>query len=256
MSRQHKCKKEEKEDTEQKPTEITEKKAIVKCDKLVVYNGPDEVVESDETRGDLYSLMSTMPDTEAYTCVQTARRGKPFRQGARGRGTRGRLLGNLKISPNYITQYFEQIEEQQYASNIIPDAEIHVDTEMLYEDWLAAEGLVELQQSPPKDKNDEENQSMNAKHIDSIHMTLDVIYVFIKDTTISYRDSDKILRKLREIYKCLEEKTSTEIDMVEKKDGAAVDGGDLQRCQKWLKTTLRRQLVRWKEKIVRLEMVG
>ena len=197
----------------------------MKCDKLVVYNGPDEVVESDETRGDLYTPMSTMPDTEAYTHMQTARRAKPFRQGARGRGTRGRLLGNLKISPNYITQHFEQIEEQQYASNIIPDAEIHVDTEMPYQDWLAAEGLVELQQSPPKDKNDEENQSMIAKHIDSIHMTLDVIYKFIKDTTISYRDSDKILRKLREIYKCLEEKTSTEIDMVEKKDGAAVDGG-------------------------------
>ena len=31
-STQCKCKKEEKEDTEQKPTEITEKKAIVKCD--------------------------------------------------------------------------------------------------------------------------------------------------------------------------------------------------------------------------------
>ena len=197
----------------------------MKCDKLVVYNGPDEVVESDETRGDLYSPMSTMLDTEAYTHVQTARRGKPFRQGTRGRGTRGRLLGNLKISPNYITQHFKQIEEQQYASNIIPDAEIHVDTEMPYEDWLAAEGLVELQQLPPKDKNDEENQSMIAKHIDSIHMTLDVIYKFIKDTTISYSNSDKILRKLREIYKCLEEKTSTEIDMVEKKDGAAVDGG-------------------------------
>ena len=197
----------------------------MKCDKLVIYNGPEEVVESDETRGDLYSPMSTMLDTEAYTHVQTARRGKPFRQGARGRGTRGRLLGNLKMSPNYITQDFEQIEEQQYTSNIIPDAEIHVDTEMPYEDWLAAEGLVELQQSPPKDKNDEENRSMIAKHIDSIHITLDVIYKFIKDTTISYRDSDKILRKLSLIYKCLEDKTSTEIDMVEKKDGAAVDFG-------------------------------
>ena len=197
----------------------------MKCDKLVIYNGPEEVVESDETRGDLYSPMSTMLDTEAYTHVQTARRGKPFRQGARGRGTRGRQLGNLKMSPNYITHDFEQIEEQQYASNIIPDAEIHVDTEMPYEDWLAAEGLVELQQSPPKDKNDEENRSMIAKHIDSIHITLDVIYKFIKDTTISYRDSDKILRKLSLIYKCLEDKTSTEIDMVEKKDGAAVDCG-------------------------------
>ena len=222
-SRQRKSKKQEKEDTEQNPTEITEKKAIVKCDKLVIYNGPEEVVESDETRGDLYSPMSTMLDTEAYTHVQTARRGKPFRQGARGRGTRGRLLGNLKMSPNYITQHFEQIEEQQYASNIIPDAKIHVDTEMSYEDWLAAEGLVDLQQSPPKDKNDEENWSMIAKHIDSIHMNLDVIYKFIKDTTISYRDSDKILRKLSLIYNCLEDKTSTEIDMVEKKDGAAVD---------------------------------
>ena len=117
----------------------------MKCDKLVVYNGPDEVVESDETRGGLYSPMSTMPDTEAYTHVQTARRGKPLRQGARGRGTRGRLLGNVNISPKYITQHFEQIEEQQYASNIIPDAEIYVDTEMPYEDWLAAGGLVELQ---------------------------------------------------------------------------------------------------------------
>ena len=197
----------------------------MKCDKLVIYNGPEEVVESDETRGNLYSPMSTMLDTEAYTHVQTARRGKPFSQGARGRGTRGRLLGNLKMSPNYITQDFEQIEEQQYASNIIPDAEIHVDTEMPYEDWLAAEGLVELQQLPPKDKNDEENRSMIAKHIDSIHITLDVIYKFIKDTTISYRDSDKILRKLSLIYKFLEDKTSTEIDMVEKKDGAAVDCG-------------------------------
>ena len=196
----------------------------MKCDKLVIYNGPEEVVESDETRGDLYSPMSTMLDTEAYTHVQTARRGKPFRQGARGRGSRGRLLGNLKMSPNCITQDFEQIEEQQYASNIIPDAEIHIDTEMPYEDWLAAEGLVELQQSPPKDKNDEENRSMIAKHIDSIHITLDVIYKFIKDT-ISYRDSDKILRKLSLIYKCLEDKTSTEIEMVEKKDGAAVDCG-------------------------------
>ena len=224
-SRQCKSKKQKKEDTEQKPTEITEKKPIVKYDKLVTYNGPEEVVESDETRGDLYSPMSTMLDTEAYTHLQTARRGKPFRQGARGRCTRGRLLGNLKMSPNNITQDFEQIEEQQYASNIIPDAETHVDTEMPYEDWLAAEGLFELQQLPPKDKNDEENWSMIAKHIDSIHITLDVIYKFIKDTTISYRDSDKILRKLSLIYKCLEDKTSTEIDMVEKKDGAAVDCG-------------------------------
>ena len=83
---------------------------------------------------------------------------------------------------------------------------------------------------------------MIAKQIDSIHMTVDVIYKFIKDNTISYRDSDKILRKLREIYKCLEEKTAAAdggakvpemvkddtkevIGKVERKDGEAGDGG-------------------------------
>ena len=58
---------------------------------------------------------------------------------------------------------------------------------MPYEDWLAAQGLVELQQLPLKDTKDEENESMGAKQIDSIHMTLDVIYKFIQDNTISVR---------------------------------------------------------------------
>ena len=98
-SRECKCKKEERE---QKQTEITEKKLIVKCDKLVVYDGTNESVESDDTTGDLYLPMCTMATTQGYTCVQTARRGTPFRPGPRGRGTRGRQLGNLKNLPSYI----------------------------------------------------------------------------------------------------------------------------------------------------------
>ena len=78
-SRECKCKKDEKEDTEQNQSEITAKKPTVKCDKLVVYNRPKEVVECDDTTGLLYSPMCTMAGTEGCTHVQTARRGTPFR---------------------------------------------------------------------------------------------------------------------------------------------------------------------------------
>ena len=128
--------------------------------------------------------------------------------------------------PSYIKQ------EKQYASNIIPDTEVHVDTEMPYEDWLAAEGLVELHQLPLKDTKGEENESMAAKQIDSIHMTLGVIYEFIQDNTISSTDRDDILRKLNAICKCVEEQDSQnkeddikcEIEEAEKKDGEVAEG--------------------------------
>ena len=166
----------------------------MKCDKLVVYHGRNnELVKSDDDeKDDSYSPVCSMALTQGYTHVQIARRGTPFRPTPWVRDTRGRQLGNLKNSPSYVRQHSQVIEEQQYASNIIPNAEINVDTEMPYEDWLAAQGLVELQQSPLKDTKEEENDSMVAKQIDSIHMTLDVIYKFIQDNIINPTDRDNI----------------------------------------------------------------
>ena len=113
---------------------------------------------------------------------------------------------------------------------------------MPYENWLAAQGLVELQQSPLKDQNEEDNDSMVAKQIDSIHMTLDVIYNFIQDNTIGTTDRENLLSKLNAICKCLEQQGDIEnkkrnikeivthytkgaTNKVEKKDGDATEGG-------------------------------
>ena len=69
-----------------------------------------------------------------------------------GRSVSPRNLGNLHNAPGYLQM--EEGEEQEYASNIIHDAEISVDNEVKYEDWCAAQGLIDLSSgSPVKRRN-------------------------------------------------------------------------------------------------------
>ena len=66
----------------------------------------------------------------------------------------------------------EIIEEQQYASNIIADAEIHTETEMRYEEWCAAQGLLDLKSdvgSVPENVHLDETPSRLYKQLQSIH---------------------------------------------------------------------------------------
>ena len=48
-----------------------------------------------------------------------------------GRGVTPRNLGNLQKAPGYLQE--EVVQEQQYACNILADAEITVDDEFGYE---------------------------------------------------------------------------------------------------------------------------
>ena len=136
--KEHKSKK---ENIEEKP-DISTRKPIVKCNKLIVYDGTKTRLHDDSYYGGC-----TMPGSEGYSRLQTARRGKPYKETPMGRSVSPRNLGNLHNAPGNLQM--EEVEEQQYASNIIHDAEISVDNEVKYEDWCAAQGLINLSSGSP-----------------------------------------------------------------------------------------------------------
>ena len=217
--------KSKKENIEKKP-DVNTRKPIVKCNKLIVYDGTNTRLHDDSYNGGC-----TMPGSKGYSRLQTARRGKPYKGTAMGRSVSPRNLGNLNNAPGYLQ--IEEVEEQQYASNIIHDAEISVDNEVKYEDWCAAQGLIDLSSGSP-DKNEEcVSDEKLQKQIASLNITLDLIHDFVQKNFICEEyERNIILRKLYAICGHIEEsdkKKSAEktelIKSTEKKQTEKLEGG-------------------------------
>ena len=172
--KEHKSKK---QNIEEKP-DVNTRKPIVKCNKLIVYDGTNTRLHDDSYYGGC-----TMPGSKGYSRLQTARRGKPYKGTPMGRSVSQRNLGNLHNAPGYLQ--IEEVEEQQYVSTIICDAEISVDNEVKYEDWCAAQGLIDLSSGSP-DKNEEcVSDEKLQKQIVSLNITLDLIHDFVQKNFIS-----------------------------------------------------------------------
>ena len=137
----------EKQKAEEKgcPEEEVERKQpvpIVECSKLII--------------SDLNTPSCMMPQSQGYKHLLTARRGTPYKGPAHGsmpldRSHSPQNLGNLKNAPgtsvnedDFMNKNLEVVEEQLYSNNIIPNAEINIETDMGYEEWCAAEGLIGL----------------------------------------------------------------------------------------------------------------
>ena len=202
--------KSKKENIEEK-SDVNTRKPIVKCNKLIVYDGTNT-----RLHGDLY---------------YGACKGKPYKGTPMGRSVSQRNLGNLHNAPGYLQ--IEEVEEQQYVSNIIHDAEISVDNEVKYEDWCAAQGLIDLSSGSP-DKNEEcVSDEKLQKQIASLNITLDLIHDFVQKNFISEEyERNIILCKLYAICEHIEEsdkKKSAEktelIKSTEKKETEKLEGG-------------------------------
>ena len=220
--KEHKSKK---ENIEEKP-DVNTRKPIVKCNKLIVYDGTNTRLHDDSYNGGC-----TMPGSKGYSRLQTARRGKPYKGTPMGRSVSPRNLGNLNNAPGYLQ--IEEVEEQQYVSNIIHDAEISVDNEVKYEDWCAVQGLMDISSGSP-DKNEEcVSDEKLQKQITSLNITLDLIHDFVQKNFISEEyKRNIILRKLYAICGHIEEsdkKKSAEktelIKSTEKKETEKLEGG-------------------------------
>ena len=217
--------KSKKENIEEKP-DVNTRKPIVKCNKLIVYDGTKTRLHDDSYYGGC-----TKPGSKGYSRLQTARRGKPYKGTAMGRSVSPRNLGNLHNAPGYLQM--EEVEEQQYVSNIIHDAEISVDNEVKYEDWCAAQGLIDLSSGSPDKKKECVSDEKLRKQIASLNITLDLIHDFVQKNFISEEyKRNIILHKLYGICGHIEEsdkKTSAEkmelVKSTEKKETEKLEGG-------------------------------
>ena len=160
-----------------------------------------------------------------------------------GRSVSPRNLGNLHNAPGYLQ--IEEVEEQQYASNIIHDAEISVDNEVKYEDWCAAQGLIDLSSGSPDKKEECVSDKKLQKQIVSLNITLDLIHDFVQKNFISEEyERNIILCKLYAICGHIEEsdkkksaeKTelikSTEKEETEKLEAGIVNEGNTKSVEK------------------------
>ena len=185
--------KSKKENIEEKP-DVNTRKPIVKCNKLIVCDGTNTRLHDDSYYGGC-----TMPGSEGYSRLQTAHRGKPYRGTPMSRSVRPRNLGNLHNAPGYLQ--IEEVEEQQYVSNIIHDAEISVDNEVKYEDWCAAQGLIDLSSGSPDKKEECVSDEKLQKQIASLNITLDLIHDFVQKNFISEEyERNIILHKLCNLW--------------------------------------------------------
>ena len=217
--------KSKKENIEEKP-DVNTRKPIVKCNKLIVYDGTNTRLHDDSYYGGC-----TIPGSKGYSRLRTACRGKPYKGTPVGRSVSPRNLGNLHNAPGYLQ--IEEVEEQQYASNIIHDAEISVDNEVKYEDWCAAQGLIDLSSGSPNKKEECVSDEKLQKQVVSLNITLDLIHDFVQKNFISEKyERNIILRKLYAICGHIEEsdmKKSAEktelIKSTEKKETEKLEAG-------------------------------
>ena len=189
-------------------------KAQVSCARLTVYAGKEcgqKIYESeDEISVDNQNtevpveqpaehLMCMMPSTEHYKRPQTAKRGRV--KGPMSRLDTPCVLSNFKVDDTE-RRSTENVEEQSYITNIIPDAEIQTsDTE--YKDWLAAHGLLELKSSPTKDNILEAKYRERKAALSNLHWSLDVIYKFIDVNELTQTEHEEIENKHQEILDSL-----------------------------------------------------
>ena len=217
--------KSKKENIEEK-SDVNIRKPIVKCNKLIVYDGTNTRLIDDSYYGGC-----TMPGSKGYSRLQTACSGKPYKGTPMGRSVSSRNLGNLHNAPGYLQM--EEVEEQQYVSNIIHDAEISVDNEVKYEDWCAAQGLIDLSSGNPNKEEECVSDEKLQKQIVSLNITLDLIHDFVHKNFISEEyERNIILRKLYAICGHIEEsdkKKSAEktelIKSTEKKETEKLEAG-------------------------------
>ena len=217
--------KSKKKNIEEKP-DVNTRKPIVKCNKLIVYDGTNTTLHDDSYYGGC-----TMPGSKGYSRLQTAHRGKPYKGTPMGRSVSPRNLGNLHNAPGYLQ--IEKVEEQQYASNIIHDAEISVDNEVKYEDWCAAQGLIDLSSGSPDKKKECVSDEKLQKQIASLNITLDLIHDFVQNNFISEEyERNNILHKLYAICGHIEEsdkkKSAEKMELIkstEKKETETLEAG-------------------------------
>ena len=149
--------------------------------------------------------------------MQTAHRGKPYTDPASGvkplnRSNKPCNFGNLTKAPSVESSDFmntgegETVEEQQYSSNIIPHTEIHIETDMGYEEWLATQGFLGLKSdaksTPEKGMIDDTPPSV-YKQLRQIHYYLDEIFGFVQENIVSEAEQEPLLRKLDAIAACI-----------------------------------------------------
>ena len=168
---------------------------VVECDKL-------------EMSDDSYTASCKMPKSTVYKCLQTAHRGKCYTGPWYGvkpltRNDKPCYLGNLKNLPssnftNTGEGETEIVEEQQYSSNILADAEICTETEMGYEEWCAAQDLLDLKSdagSVAENVLIDETQSRMYKQLQTIHSYLNEIFNFVQGNIVSEAEHGPLLRK-------------------------------------------------------------
>ena len=174
---------------------------VVECDKL-------------EVSEDSYTASCTMPEGTGYKHLQTASRGTLYTGPCYGVKPLGRSdqpchLDNLKKAPGIESMDFmntgegEFVEEQQYSSNKIADAEIHTETDMGYEEWCTAQGLLNLKSDIPDNVDIDETPSRMYKQLQHIHYYLNTIFSFVQDNIVSEAGQGPLLRKLDAIAACV-----------------------------------------------------
>ena len=168
---------------------------VVECDKLKV-------------SGDSYTASCTMTkSTGTNICKQHVEEhrytGPSYSVKPLSRSDQPHHLSNLNKAPGIESGEGEIVEEQQYSSNITADAEIHTETDMGYEEWCAAQGLLNLKSDIPDNVDSDKTPSRMYKQLQHIHSHyLDVIFNFVQDNIVSEAEQGPLLRKLDAIAAC------------------------------------------------------
>ena len=177
---------------------------VVQCMKLS---------ESDET----YTSLCHMSSSTRYKRLQTICTGTPYT--GPGHGTRPiqraktpHNLGNLKTALGIDntaedftnTPKLEVVEEQQYSTNILPDAEVITESDMGYAEWCAAQGLLGLKaESECVPSPNIKTETSVQKKIVHIHNNLDVTFGIVQENIFAEKDQEQILMKLDAIAACV-----------------------------------------------------
>ena len=173
-----------------------------------------------------------MSSRTGYKHLQTAHRGTPYTGPAHGTKPIQRAktpcnLGNLKKAPGINnteedftnTPKLEVVEEQQYSKNILPDTEVITESDMGYEEWCAAQGLLGLKpESECVPSQNIKQETSVQKNIVEIHNNLDAIFVIVQKNIFAEKDQEQFLMKLDAIAACIRVKPITDSGSIDSSD--------------------------------------
>ena len=183
-----------------------------------------------------------MSSSTGYKHLQTAHRGTPYTGPAHGtrpiqRAKTPHNLGNLKTAlgidntaEDFMnTPKLEVVEEQQYSTNILPNAEVITESDMGYEEWCAAQGLLGLKaESECIPSPNIKTETSVQKKIVHIH-NLDVIFGIVQENIFAEKDQEQIVMKLDAIAACVRIKPIIDSRSIDSSDivGSGNDKGHL-----------------------------